>query len=218
MDIDHLTDSAPAGSRRRLLTRAGGAGGTLAALLGLAESAAKKNGKHKRKKRKRTKGPSLRLAYAGAGPPDGYDLHPSGTRLAQTFVAGRRGTLRRVQVAIAKQDGSSGNWLVQVLAANDDTPSPSPVSVLAAVTMPDAEVPAGASVRTADVAGPGPVLEAGTAYAVAIWRDGDSPGLGYHDHTSGASCAGGQFSAIGAGAFSDAFQEEFDLVVSVFVA
>jgi hypothetical protein len=216
MDIDHLTRGAPADSRRRFLTRSGGAMGALAALLGLAEIDAKKNGK--KKKRKRTKGPSLRPASECAGPPEGFDLHPSGSRLAQTFVAGRSGTLRRVQFAIAKQGGSSGDWLVQFLEAIDDKPSPSPLGVLAAAIIPDADVPVGESVLTVDFAGPGPVLEAGTQYAVAMWRTEDSLGLGYHHHTSGASCAGGQFFANGAGDFSGFFADEYDLVVSVFVA
>jgi hypothetical protein len=216
MDINHLTRGARAGSRRRFLTRSGGAIGALTALLSLTEIDARKKGK--KKKRKRTKRPSLHPAYECARPPEGYDLHPSGSRLAQTFVAGRSGTLRRVQFAISKQDGSSGDWLVQFLAAIDDKPSSSPLGVMAAAIIPDADVAVGESVLTVDFAGPGPVLEAGTQYAVAMWRTEDSLGLGYHYHTSGGSCAGGQFSANGAGDFSGSFADEYDLVASVFVA
>ena len=121
MDADRfalLTRAVHAGSRRGLL-RVFSALGLVTPLLGLAGAEAKK--KRKKKKKKVTQNP-LALAYECPGPPESVLTWQLQDRVAQVFVASRGGNLRRIQFYIDKNPGSAGDYVVQLLRADDGAP------------------------------------------------------------------------------------------------
>jgi hypothetical protein len=135
-------------------------------------------------------------------------------RVAQIFAAGRNGTLRQIQFAIAKPAGASGDYLVQLVRLSDnELPSNSPLDVMAAVTIPDASVPLGESTLVANFAGP--FLVAGTGYAAVLSRPGtELGGLQTRIHHGGSDCDGTIAVADGAGDFD---AQSGDVVVAVLV-
>ena len=132
-------------------------------------------------------------------------------RVAQVFVASRSGTLRRIQLYVAKDPGSEGDYVVQLLRVDGGAPQASALNILAGATIANGAVPDGESILTANFIGPH--LEAGTEYAAAIGRLQTAIELGQHSDT-GNVCAGQAFSSQG-GAFGE--HSDIDLVVSVFV-
>jgi hypothetical protein len=186
MDGAHFDDVTKVmmGGRRRVLTMAAALalGGALRTMVSpeVAQAA----------KRKR--------AYQCVGPPE-LTIFPGGdTRQGQRFTATRSGSLRQIKVAIHKAASSSAGdsvvQLVKVTGSPNGTPSSSPLDVLAAVTIPDATVPYGASTLTAKFAGT--ILEQGKEYAAVISRPGsDSLGVGIWDEPGGNACAGQMVSA-----------------------
>jgi hypothetical protein len=134
-------------------------------------------------------------------------------RVAQTFVAGRSGTLRQIQIAVHKYPETSGNYLLQLVSVVEGKgyPSPSPLDVLAAVTIPDAVVPEGNAVLTGTFAGP--ILEEGRQYAAVISRP-RSESLATRIR-EGAVCSGELYRAREGDDF--AFVKGATLIVSVFV-
>lgn len=100
---------------------------------------------------------------------------------------------------------------MRLLRVADSVPLHTGVNVLAAAAIPNASVPAGESLLTANFSGP--VLEEGVEYAAAVGRVGNLVvGLRVD---SGNDCAGILFSAVGPDPFTA--DNELDLVVSVFV-
>lgn len=200
----HLASS----SRRRILIFGS------AELLGLAgfrpgttEVEAKKR-KKKRKKQKQST--PLQLAFRCSGPPTFIGFCGDECRAAQVFRTTRGGRLARIQIHIDKPADSTGDYVVQLLRVdNADAPLHAPLDTLAATTVPDADVPVGESLLSADFAGPR--LEAQTDYAAAVGRVGNQIRIGT---VAGTSCGGQLFSAHGLEPFEEASS---DLVVSVFL-
>lgn len=193
-------------SRRGVLALAGSAASGLALRVGSPRTAAKK----KRKKKKQKGAPPLDLAFACPGPAESFLAFQQRDRVAQVFVAGRSGRLRRIQIPVEKTSGDN-DYVVQLLRVADSVPLHTGINVLAAVPIPNSAVPAGESVLTADFSGP--VLEEGEEYAAAVGRVGNLI-VGMRVD-SGNDCAGVPFSAVA----SDPFvaSDDLDLVVSVFV-
>lgn len=194
--------------RRRLLAAVAGtfAGGG-ALLAGLGAEGKKKS----RKKRKKPATP-LQSAYQCPGPQEGTFFGDATYRLAQTFTASRDGTLREIRFAIVKEAATAGDHVVQLIKVTGGVPSNSPVDVLAAVTIPAADIPAGASTLTARFGGT--TLAQNTDYAAAIGFLGPD-GVDVERRVGGTDCAGRAFQAIADGAFVSLVN--FDLVVSVLV-
>ena len=210
MDTDRretLSSRLHGGSRRGVLAAlTGGSLAALGALRGQDDAQAKK--KHKKKHKK---APSLALAYQCPAPAESFGTYNTISRVAQVFVAGRGGTLRRIEFRIDKGDFDAGDYVVQLLRVDDGTPSHLATHILAGITIPDAGVPQGESTLTANFNGP--ELAAGMEYAAAIGRVGSSVTLGYFSGT-GNVCAGQLFVAQGI-VFSEATGQ--DIVTSVFV-
>jgi hypothetical protein len=201
MDGKRFDDAAKVigGTRRATLT--GGAalavGGVLAAFSPRAARAAKKRPKK---------------AYTCALPADDAITFGGGgaARLAQSFTATRSGTLKQISVEVTKQ-GFTEDYVVQLVKVNAGVPSESPLDVLAAATIPGAQVPVGTSTLTAKFATT--QLTPGTQYAVVVSRPGSND-LELPDRT-GDDCEGDMFSAVGGGAFSDL--GDLDMIVTVLV-
>jgi hypothetical protein len=203
-----MTPNLAKSSRRRILNH-GSAGilGMVGSRLGATDGSAKKR-KKKRKKQKQS--PPLQLAFRCPGPPTFIGFCSDECRAAQVFRTTRGGRLSRVQVHIDKPNGSTGDYVVQLLRVNNsDTPLHAPLDILAATTVADADVPTGESQLTASFAGP--FLEAETDYAVAVGRVGNQVRIGT---VSGTTCGGQIFSAHGLEPFDPS---NSDLVVSGFV-
>lgn len=192
-------------SRRGFLASSGITLSVSGLLLGLPGTEARK----KRKKKKK-KPPPLQLTFTCPGPPESFLAFMLSDRVAQLFVAGRSGTLRRIQIPVEKIAGEN-DYVLQLLSVSNSVPLHTGINVLAAVTIPNAAVPAGESTLTANFSGP--ELEEGVEYAAAVGRVG-SLVVGMRED-SGNDCAGVPFSAAGSGAFTAS--DELDLVVSVFV-
>jgi hypothetical protein len=209
--------TAQVGSRRRILgALSGGALGAFGSLLIGSNAGAKKRRKKQRKK-KRTQswnGPSAALAYECAGPGSASLLNGPTARVAQLFTATRDGSLRRIEIPVEKDGGSSGDWLIQLVRAADRTPGHEPLDVLAAVTIPDDQVPEGVSKLTGNFRGTR--LDAGAEYAAVISRPGGA--LRHIVHVRGEKgpevCAGSMYLASGGGEFNPGAVE---MIVSVFV-
>lgn len=193
-------------SRRRVLALAGSAASGFALRVGSPPTAAKK----KRKKKKKKGAPPLNLAFACPGPAESFLAFQLRDRVAQVFVAGRGGRLRRIQIPVEKTSGDN-DYVVQLLRVADSVPLHTGITVLAAAVIPNAVVPAGESLLTADFSGP--VLEEGEEYAAAVGRVGNLV-VGMRVD-SGNDCAGVPFSAVGTDPF--VASDGLDLVVSVLV-
>jgi hypothetical protein len=150
--------------------------------------------------------PGPLLAFLGAG-------QPATTRFAQTFTAAQSGSLLQIQLQVVKNADSTGDYVVDLLAASGGGPTN---TVLATATISNASVPVGASTLTASFSGP--PLVAGTRYAAAISRPGGNqlgPG-----NRPGSPCPGSAFSQTptGTGAFEEfTVQGGIDLIATVTV-
>jgi hypothetical protein len=180
--------SSHGGTRRQILGIATVAiAGGLGALTDLTAASARKRGqkKQRRPRKKRTPPvnqspappppppdgpPPSQLAYECPGPEENQARFLGEDRVAQTFLASRGGALRQLQVAIHKYPETRGDYVLQLVAVVEGKgyPSPSPLDVLAAVTIPDAVVPDGNAVLTGAFSGP--ILEAGRQYAAVVSR------------------------------------------------
>jgi hypothetical protein len=161
--------------------------------------------------------PGSVLTYQCPGPKNS-GVSGSGTeRFAQTFTAERSGSLRQIQFSVIEKSGTSGDYLVQLLKVIGGKPSHSPMDVLAAVTIPDAEV-ATNNDATVTATFAGTPLVAGTEYAVALSR----PGVGLGEITlntqkgGGGACGGQLFIAVAADVFAPEIFAQ-DTLVSVLV-
>jgi hypothetical protein len=143
------------GDRRRLF----GMATAVLALLGLDERAGARRGKGKR----------LRRIAACATPADGTILASGGaSRKALVFTPLRRGSLRRVQFGVLRNDAGA-DYVVQVLRAPGGAPSIKGFDVIAATVVPDTSIPEDEpATLTATFAGP--TLEANETYAAVISR------------------------------------------------
>jgi hypothetical protein len=206
--FEHLIRAFVAAASRRRILR-----GLLPLLsagmsVALGDSVAAKN---KRKRKHRKKPPALNPAFACPAPPEGEG---AGTRIGQVFTATRSGTLRQIRVGIVKPPGTTGDYVVQLLAASGSPaiPDPSALGVLAAVVIPDASVSDGLTTLVANFAGT--ELVQGTDYAVVVGRRGGNALVQSH---IGDRCAGALVHAPDAeGPFS--VNNNSDAAVSVLVA
>jgi hypothetical protein len=106
------------------------------------------------------------LTYQCPGPPEGLTASQPINRVAQTFTAAHCGSLQQIQFLVAKLTGTTGDFVVELLATAAGKPTN---TVLAQVTVLDADVAEGDNVLVTAVFS-GPQLVAGTAYAAAISR------------------------------------------------
>jgi hypothetical protein len=215
-------------SRRQTLM--GVAGVVLGRALGSAPSVATakgKKGKGKGKGKKKRRGgqtappaspppqPTPVVTYTCPEPPDQLvgSLNPGTRRIAQTFTATQTGLLHQIQFRNFKEPGSTGDYIVELLAVASNTPTN---TVLATATIPNTSVADQDSAVTATFSGP--QLVAGSPYAVAFRRPGGSSlGLGLRE---GDDCIGALFrqDPSGSGPFElFPMGEGFDLVTSVLV-
>jgi hypothetical protein len=125
------------------------------------------------------------------GTADSENVFTGDERFAQSFTAGRTGTIVQAQVAI-DNTASGGNLLVQILPVS----SPglggvgAPINfVLGSVTIPDVSVPAGATELNATFSPPVGVTGLGR-YAVAVTRPGGDFNV---LERSGNPCPGQEF-------------------------
>ena len=138
-------------------------------------------------------------------------ISPETERFAQTFTAAQSGSLQQIQFEIIKNVGSTGDYVVELLAASGDVPTN---TVLATVTILNASVPDGTSTLTATFSS-GPLLTVGTEYAAAVSRPSGS-NLRVNMRTEN-DCTGRAFIQFtkGSGGF---FQPgEFDFITAVIV-
>jgi hypothetical protein len=154
-------------SRRRLLgVISGGVLTALGAGLDRTEVLAKHHTQPKK--------PTIKSAYTCAAKAnDG--IGPGGDRpVGQIFTATRSGELRQIHIGVSKDPnaGPGGDYVIQLLRTTGDPPVPhaEAIDVLAATTIPDADVPAGQSTIVANFAGTR--LVRGTVYAVVAARPG----------------------------------------------
>jgi hypothetical protein len=154
------------------------------------------------------------LAYQCPGPREDTVLRISGPddqeRIAQSFTAGQSGSLHQIQFELIKEVGSTGNYVVELLAVAGGVPTN---IALAQVTLPNVSVSNGPSMLTATFSGPS--LVAGTEYATALRR------LGGNEYEIGVrnsnDCAGAAFVTLN-GVFTELFPENgLDFVTSVIV-
>ncbi len=195
----------------------------------------KKKTKQKKKKSGKNKGPQSppasppaqspppppppvappRLAYICAGPVDAPGDDPGTIRVAQTFTPGSIGLLRRIVFPTRKPPGSLGDFVVQLLAVDEnDVPVHLPAGVLAEVIVPNDAVASGENVTlTAEFSGP--PLVAGTRYAAVLSRPG--PDTLYSFYLEGNHCFGRSLAADPGKPFETS-HTEYELLVSVFVS
>jgi hypothetical protein len=133
------------------------------------------------------------------------------SRFAQTFTAGITGGLTTAQVEVTKF-GSAGDYRLDL---NETDAAGAPTNTtLASATIPDADVPAGASVITGSFASPASV-SAGQQYTLIVTRPA-SNGLQVGTRT-GDDCGGGLFfSNTQTGTFNS-LGATYDLIFAVFV-
>ena len=162
-------------------------------------------------------------AFQCPGPTEdtfGIGSDGSRARLAQVFTASRTGSLRQIKIAVVKKPNPGSDYVVQLVKVSgspNGTPSNSAADVLAEVTIPDGNVPAGASTLTGSFSGP--KLVQGTEYAAVINRLGNTElTVGTRVGANGADdCPNSRmFSATGDNAFEEVFIQ--DMIVSVLVA
>jgi hypothetical protein len=224
MDADRLDILARAlatSGRRTLLRLLGGGALGLAGWqrVGDANPVAARNckkikNKQKRKKcKKKGKEPSKIpvpvLIYQCRVSDPGIAENFSNTRFAQVFTAAQSGSLHQIQFDVIKDAGSTGDYVVQLLAVGADGKPNN--TVLAHAIVPNASVPDGPATLTANFGGP--PLVAGLAYASAINRSGANFSTAV---ITGARCAGQGFSQspIETGAFT-AFSSDLITAVTV---
>jgi hypothetical protein len=148
------------------------------------------------------------------GPLDNYVAIGSTSRLAQTFTAQTTGSLIRGEVEIQKNAMTTGDFVMQIVAA-DGSGVPTD-TVLASTTLPNASVPEGPSRLVVVFATPASI-EAGQQYAIVVSRPGSSFASAGVGERGGDPCPGQEFfSNTEAGSWMSA-PAQFDLVFSVFV-
>jgi hypothetical protein len=197
-DNGHLfRDLAPGPSRRRLL--GGLLGGAFPALLRAGEPAeAKKKGK-KHKKRKK---PKVRLDATCPGPGQSSVNGYSNDRYAQNFTPLRSGQLVEAAFIAYKEEGTTGDFVMQLLTVDQYGVPTS--TVLASAMRPNASVPPGFGgkdwlIFTFDA--PAKVT-AGKTYALAIGRPGVDTFFTLRRDNSGLDCGGQSYlSHVAAGGF-----------------
>lgn len=182
--------------------------GALSALPGRSVEAAKKKGK----KKKKPQGPDLKSAYTCA-PSDATDSveGSSLSRYAQSFTATRGGTLREIRVLINKAV-DSGDYEVQLVRMAGNVPSNGAFDVIAAATIPDANVPTGNATLVAKFAATRLVQR--TKYAVVVSRFGSEMAIPVP--FSGDPCEGTMAIATAGDAFAN-LDPARDMTVSVLV-
>ena len=134
------------------------------------------------------------------------------SRFAQTFTAGITGGLTTAQVEVTKF-GTPGDYRLDV---NDVDAAGAPSNTtLASATVPDAEVPPGASIITGSFANPA-LVSAGQQYALIVTRP-TSSGLQVGTRT-GNACAGQLFfSSTQTGNFNPLGPNVNDLIFATYV-
>jgi hypothetical protein len=163
----------------------------------------------------------LRRAFQCPGPTEDVFEQGSGVgngaRLAQVFTARRTGSLRQIRVALTKDPGTTGDYVVQlvkVTGSPNGTPSNSAADILAKFTIPDAKVPVGTSTLTGKFTGP--KLVQGTEYAAVVKRLGNTTLTARTRVGSGGAddCPNSQmFASSGEQAFETVFIQ--DMIVTV---
>jgi hypothetical protein len=214
-------------SRRGLLAGAASALlATPATLRNPTEAARKRRGKQNRKPRRKRKpqpGPAAqpatpptdRLIRADAtcpGPAFTVVVSIGDSRLAQTFTAIATGPLVRAELGIAKEPGTTGDYVLR-LSPLDGSDVPTD-EVFAETVVANRNVPDGSSTVSFTFANPA-IVVAGTEYALVLTRP-DSNDVRWD--VTDVSC-GGQifFSFDQTEEFSPAF-EGFDFVFTTFLA
>jgi hypothetical protein len=147
--------------------------------------------------------PEVLLAY--------FDPPGGNARVAQLFTVQNSGELVSAQVDVSKAVGSSGDYVIQIVAV-DGSGAPTN-TVLATATIPNATVSAGSSLVTANF--PNSVAVAsGQQYGVVLTRPG-SANLAWGAR-SPDDCPGNAFRS---NSQTDAFftEPQFDLVFTTFV-
>ena len=202
------------GSRRAALvgSAALAAGGMVAARSTLTGSARKK--KKKKKVQTPDRDPVAQAAFTCSGPADDEFTGAAVTRFAQSFTASRSGTLNQVTVAVRK-NVSNGDYVVQLLKLADDVPSNSPLDILAAAVIPDAQVASGQTTLVAKFAATN--LTQGTEYAVAVSRPG-STDLVVQVREGGNRCGGEMSVGQGTAEFVAFNDPALDMIVGVLVS
>ncbi|MFN8594465.1 MAG: choice-of-anchor R domain-containing protein [Thermomicrobiales bacterium] len=200
-----------AGSRRVVI--ASSALLTMAGMLGAVSSPAVTAAK-KKKKKKPTK-PVAASTYTCADTVENtFSGGPGGiARFSQSFTATRGGTLNEIRVAVVKTD-QTGDYVVQLVKMDGAVPSASPLDVLAAATIPDAQVKTGNVTLSAKFAAT--TLTAGTRYAVVVSRPG-SADLVVQVAQGGGDCEGDAGVGQGPGVFSNFINPSSDMLVTVLV-
>jgi len=215
---------AAAGPRRTLLTAV--AGGLLAirtlANGGDAEARTnrkrnknrnKNKNKNKKRNRKQKNRTVVRADATCAGPGNsGLDSTDGNSRLAQTFTAITSGPLTRAELAIVKQPGTNGEYIVR-MSPVDGSGVPAN-EVLAATSLSNLSVPDGASIAAFTFASPASAV-AGATYGLVLTRPGSSH-LQWDGVISG-SCPGRSFVSTDQSAPFGAGVDGIDLIFTTFV-
>jgi hypothetical protein len=177
----------------------------------------KKAKKHNAQHRQQNAPPPVPvLIYQCPGPQETPGSGGGKTRIAQTFTAAQSGSLQKIAVGITKEEGSEGDYVVELLAVGADGKPTN--TELASVVIPNDAVPDGPSTLTANFSGP--LLVAGTAYAAALSRPREELFDRFDfDVRAGDDCSGSLFAQAPAdsGQFEIVPPGDLDLVVSVTV-
>jgi hypothetical protein len=207
---DHLfREFAPGPSRRGLL--GGLIGGAFATLFRAGEPAEAK----KRKKHKKRKKPKVRLDATCPGPGSSSVNGYSNDRYAQNFTPRRSGQLVEAGFFVSKEEGTTGDFVMQLLAVDQYGVPTS--TVLASTIRPNASVPPGFGGQdwlTFAFDSPAKVT-AGKSYALAIGRPGVDTFFQLRRDNSGLACGGQSYlSHVAEGGF-EATQSYFPFTTSV---
>jgi Ca2+-binding RTX toxin-like protein len=132
--------------------------------------------------------------------------------LAQSFTAQLAGPVTRAEIAVTNDPAASNDYVVEIRTV--DASSRPTDTVLATATVPDASLPAGASIISASFPNPANVATGGV-YALVVHRSGEDPQVGFRE---GNDCAGvAWFSSDGSVANFQTFADQYDLVYRIFV-
>jgi hypothetical protein len=220
--------SASISRRGALAAPASGLLTTLAMSRGVTKVAARRRSKHNRKPRRKRKRqqpqstsapppapPTDRLIRADAtcpGPVFTVVVSIGDSRLAQTFTAIATGPLVLAELGIAKEPGTTGDYILRLSPL--DRPGVPAGEVLAETVVADRNVPEGSSTVSFLFANPA-IVAAGTEYALVLTRPGSND---IRWEVTDISC-GGQifFSFDQTQAFFPTF-EGFDFVFTTFLA
>jgi hypothetical protein len=203
MDGKRFDDTAKALSKSRRAALASGA----ALILGATLTAHSPQPARARKRQPRP-------AYTCPPPPNTILTGDTDIRFAQSFLATRSGTLRQIKVAISKVEGTPGDYVVQLVKMTGSGPSNSPLDVLAAATVPNAQVKTGDTTLVASFATT--KLAKNTPYAVVVSRPGTTD-LTLPIKQGGTACVGNGYNASGSEAFTQITAPAADFIVTVLV-